>query len=121
MGGIDEVDQGLLLKIALVSSIVGLASLFFYSKIIEPREAEIYEVEYLQPGSYVLISGEISDIEFKNGWTIIRVCNSGCINVHVNEREMNVFVIGENITVKGIVKEYYGRRYIDAIDVELIG
>ena len=105
---------GLILKIAFSVSLIGILILLFLSETIEPRLVTISSLSNKDLNKKVKISGEILEIENKEGFQIISIKDqTGEISIIANT-QLQISEIKKNITIVGLVQEYEGNIQISA-------
>jgi molybdenum cofactor biosynthesis enzyme MoaA len=107
-----------LLKIALGTSIIGLAALAIILKITGFEEVNISEAKALEEQASVKISGIVDRVTSKEGFSIINVRKEETVAVVVFD-SINL-TKGQRVEIIGEIKEYNGEKELvaDSITVK---
>lgn len=110
-----------LLRLALVTSIVGLILLFFLSENLEPPLMPIKEISEKYFDSYVKVAGEITNVKETKGLYILTVEDATDEIEVVIFKDKNVtFSEDTQVEVIGKVTKYWTRLQIEAVEVRAI-
>jgi len=94
------VEEKILLRTALVCSLVGIGIVFLMSQV----KTSIAEIDESLIGQPVKIVGKISEVNNLESLSILQVYdNTGAIEVVVFE---GVYVLGQDVELRGEVSEY---------------
>ena len=105
-------NEDRLLLLALIFSIIGLVSLFLISRKIEITDTTIEKITKEQIGDSVKITGKVTDIVEKSGFTLFTLSQNKQIKVVAYS---NVSAdIGDMIEVTGRIEEYEGETELVA-------
>lgn len=109
----------LLLKISLITSLLGLILLFFLSENLEPKLISIEEIDERLFDEYVKISGEIVGVRKTTGLYILSIQDSTeKIDVIVfKQKEKFSFEKGTHVEVIGKVGKFRGNLQIEANEI----
>jgi len=107
----------MLLKIALITALLGTVLLFFLSQSLEPQLIEIKDINIRMLDQYVKIQGNIISIEEKNSLTLLKIKDdSGEITGVLYEKEE--IEIKKDQVIIGKVTEYHGKLEIEVSKIE---
>jgi len=110
-------NEKVLLKIALVCSIVGLVGLFVFSKTIQIQEVAISKIDGTQQG-VVKVFGTVASIRHAGQGMIVEVSQPSTITVFVSS---NVSMVpGDKVEIIGRVDEYKGKQEIVAERIRIL-
>jgi len=104
--------------VCLAVAVLGVAALYLYSSSLEPMDVGVSEALAMQPGQYVRISGNAKEISLGASFSSIAVCDpldsSACISARFSNDifPQNIWE-GDAVIVKGIIREYYNRKYLE--------
>lgn len=104
-----------LLKLALISSFVGIAALFFISDQIKIKQSEISELEKSQLGSTVKIIGKIERISESNKTYYLTILNykpEKVTAVVFRGNDALFLSEGDEVELTGTLEEYKGEMQI---------
>jgi hypothetical protein len=105
-------DESTLLKIALLTSIVGIIALLAILGLSDISESTISQVKTMDDGAGALVSGTVERITVKGNFSIIVISKKEQVSVVAFE---NISIKkGDEITVLGQVKEYKGEKELVA-------
>lgn len=111
-------QTSLLLKISLITSIIGLILLFYLAENLEPKLIEIKEIDERLFEEYVKISGEISKVRETEGLYILTVNDGEEIDVIIfKNKEKLSFTKNSRVEVIGKVSEFRGKLQIEAFEI----
>jgi DNA/RNA endonuclease YhcR with UshA esterase domain len=105
-------QESLLLKIALITSVVGLALLMLLLRITGFKEIDISEANQIEEGTAVKITGTVERVTSKEGFSIIRIKKEETMDVVLFD-SINLSQ-GQRIEVTGKTKEYQGTKELVA-------
>ena len=115
-----QISSGQITFACVLIAVIGVVMLYFYSLALQPNDAKISEILVIPVGKYVRISGVVESIELDVSFSKIAVCDpldSSCISVRFSNDlvKLNLYDIseGDMLTIKGIVKEYYNKKYLE--------
>lgn len=98
-----------LLKIAIFCAVAGLTSLFFVSRNIKVELTPIEKINLME-NKEVAIEGTVQNVGQKEGLTVLEVGYETSIQVAIFEKAD--IRRGDQVTVRGELKEYNGRMEI---------
>ena len=107
-------QEGLLLKISLICSLIGVLALFFLSENIKLDEASIDDISRLKEGNDVKIKGFVNKITDLDKMAILDVAQLKSVPVVLFKSGNLTISEGDYIEVTGEIQEYEGK-------MELIG
>jgi DNA/RNA endonuclease YhcR with UshA esterase domain len=110
-------QENTLLKSAIITIIIGLTFLFFYSQNINLRSVENFDNAFLN--EHVKIQGKIESVRITEKATFLKIYGSQTDNFDVilfPEKEVK-FIEGDNIEITGKVTEYNGKKEIIADEI----
>jgi DNA/RNA endonuclease YhcR with UshA esterase domain len=110
--------ESTLLKISLISSLVGLVILLIFSKSIDVNENTISEIDQNDADSAIRINGVVTDVQVRNSTTIINVAQLDKIGVFVFNSNLSL-IKGDYIEVTGKMQEYNGKKSLIADKIVL--
>lgn len=110
-----------LLKIALISSIVGVVILYSVSQFSEIKERTIDEIYNLDDGTNIKVKGTVQKVVQTDRVVIVDIAAQNTISVFLfkNKNEVNISE-GSQIEVMGEVAEQDGRKEIIGERVRVI-
>ena len=110
----------MLLKIALITALLGTVLLFFLSQSLEPQLIEIKDINIRMLDQYVKIQGNITSLEEKNSLTLLKIKDdSGEITGVLYEKEEIEIKKGKKgQVIIGKVIEYHGKLEIEVSKIE---
>ncbi|MCP3683973.1 MAG: hypothetical protein GY861_14930 [bacterium] len=109
-----------LMILSLVCSITGILALFFISSNAELEESEISEIENKKLYEKVKIRGEITRIQEKNNILVIEIAETKPITVIFFKGIDHDFSKGDQVSVKGELREYNGKYEILGENIETL-
>ena len=112
--------ETLLLKIALICSLVGLVALFFISQRIELKD---YKPDFLNKnvGDSVKLSGKISKITAGNNVVFIELSQQVPVSVVVfTDNDFTNLNKDDFVEIEGKVQEYNGKEEIIADKIKVV-
>jgi len=110
-------DEKTLLKISLLTSIIGIALLFVISLNIEKEEKSF---QLLSPDDYTTVSGKISKVYANENITFLTVYqNKPFTAVIIGESYVN-FNEGDFVEMRGNVQDYNGKKEFVAEEIRKI-
>ena len=112
--------ETLLLKIALICSLVGLVALFFISQRIELKD---YKPDFLNKnvGDSVKLSGKISKITSGNNVVFIELSQQVPVSVVVfTDNDFTNLNKDDFVEIEGKVQEYNGKEEIIADKIKVV-
>ena len=112
--------ETLLLKIALICSLVGLVALFFISQRIELKD---YKPDFLNKnvGDNVKLSGKISKITSGNNVVFIELSQQVPVSVVVfTDNDFTNLNKDDFVEIEGKVQEYNGKEEIIADKIKVV-
>jgi DNA/RNA endonuclease YhcR with UshA esterase domain len=111
-----------------VLAILGIISLIFLAKTMEPQKVVLSDLSADYVGRLVQVSGTISSVSTTASVTTVKLCSSQCVDVVLFKslRDKLPFLslaAGQRLNVKGVVSEYKGTLEItpleeNGVDVE---
>ena len=108
-----------LLKISIISSIIGIFILIIISESLVIKESSIKDVTKDKLDGRVKIIGEVTSVKETPGLNILNVKdNSGSIAVVVFKDEEIPFRTGLILEIQGLVVEYNGKMEIQAEEIK---
>ncbi|MCX6707493.1 MAG: hypothetical protein NT001_05135 [Candidatus Woesearchaeota archaeon] len=114
-------DENILLKIAVVCSIVGVAALYIISGKIDVSETSINKITSGQADGEVFVRGKVSGITETDSVMIINIEKTETIPVFMfrSKGNSNDFSInkGDSIEARGKVQDYNGKKEIIADEI----
>ena len=110
--------ENTLLKVAILSSIVGLVILFFISRSIEIPEYNPSQVKDV--GMDVKLIGKITKIDQREGLFFIEVSKENKVEVALFTKDKTDIKYGDNVEVLGKVQDYNGKAEILANKIRVI-
>jgi RecJ-like exonuclease len=115
-------EEKTLLKIALVTSLVGLLILFLISDSLEIKETNIEKITFENKDEYVKVRGTVNNIIDTEKVTIITIVQPHEIKIIIFKDENNTMPIdsGNEIEAIGKVEEYDGALEIIADLVRVV-
>ena len=105
-------NESLLLKIALITAILGLAALALITKITDLKEINIGEAKQADEEATVKITGVVERVTSKEGFSIINVMKEESIAVVLFDK-INLSK-GQRVEIIGKTREYKGQNEIVA-------
>ncbi len=114
--------ESLLLKIALITSLVGLIILYFFSGRIEIDESSIAKIDRTDVGDFVKVKGKISKINDNENYIVLQIEEPKTISViFFKDVNMNVSVnVQDEVEILGKVSEFKGKQQIIADRIRII-
>ena len=112
-------DERILLKIALISSIIGLMALFFIAQRIEITQTQIHSID--QTGQDVLIKGVVTRLTDKEGLMFLEVTMPEKISVVMFKNNVIDVEKGDAVEIRGKTQEFQGQKEIVADEVRIVG
>lgn len=114
--------EKLLLKIALISSLLGIVILFFISEQIKVDETTLDKIDELDVETSVSVKGIINRITDFDKIAIIELMQPETTTI-VLFKEGNITDLkqGDFVRVKGNIQEYEGKFEVIANEIEVIG
>ena len=112
--------ETLLLKIALICSLVGLVALFFISQRIELKD---YKPDFLNKnvGDSVKLSGKISKVTTGNNVVFIELIQQVPVSVVIfSDKEFTSLNKDDFVEIEGKVQEYNGKEEIIADKIRIM-
>jgi len=112
--------ETLLLKIALICSLVGLVALFFISQKIELKDYKPNFLNNKNVGDSVNLSGKISKVTAGNNVVFIELIQQVPVSVVVfTDKNVN---LNENdfVEISGKIQEYNGKEEIIADKIKIV-
>lgn len=115
-------DDNALLKFALVFSLVGIISLWFFSEIIELEEIPIGKINLENIGEEIKIRGIVNNVKDFEKFLIIDVEDKqgGVIPVLIFKDGNLEIDRNSEVSISGEVKEYNGKIELIGEEVKLI-
>jgi DNA/RNA endonuclease YhcR with UshA esterase domain len=110
--------ESLLLKISLISALVGIILLLIFSRTIKVNESVISEIDQNDADSTIRINGVVTDIQIRNSTTIINVAQLDKMGVFVFNSNLSL-IKGDYIEVTGKMQEYNGKTSLIADKIVL--
>lgn len=103
------------LWLSLILSVIGIIFLAYGSTLVEPKKADIKDLEELE-GVYVSVTGRVLDVISSKGNLFLKIEDrTGDVNVVIFEREMKRMGLESNdirkgmvLVVEGVVQRYRG-------------
>ena len=117
---LDTMKETLLLKIALICSLVGLVALFFISQRIELKD---YKPDLLNKnvGDSVKLSGKISKVTTGNNVVFIELIQQVPVSVVIfSDKEFTSLNKDDFVEIEGKVQEYNGKEEIIADKIRIM-
>ena len=111
--------ENTLLKIALISSLVGIFLLYFLSRTIDVREYNPSIISNEENNNYVKIKGTVTKITGKDNLIFMEVSQQYPINVVVFDKKPELKE-GDFIEVIGRIEEYKGKEEVVADRIRVI-
>src|SRR4030042_1856166 len=105
-------NESLLLKIALITAILGLAALALIAKITDLKEINIGEAKQADEEVTVKITGTVERVTSKEDFSIINIRKEEEISVVLCDK-INLSR-GQRVEITGKTKEYKGQKEIVA-------
>ena len=111
----------MLLKMALMCSLIGLAVLYFISGNIDLKNYKTYDYN-AKEDEFVKINGIISKISKKDNVIFIEIKQDNIVNVVAfgNVNNLNNLNLGDNVEVIGKTQEYKGKNEIIAQKIRIV-
>jgi DNA/RNA endonuclease YhcR with UshA esterase domain len=110
-------DEKILLKTAIIVSIVGLVTLFFVSSRIEIEEKIIENIDATDIDRDIKIKGVVSDVVDREKVLILQVSQPKAITVVVFKDGNISLKEGDIVRITGSVDEYEGKPEIIADEI----
>ncbi|MFA6489968.1 MAG: hypothetical protein WCT52_04790 [Candidatus Micrarchaeia archaeon] len=109
-----EIDERKVAIAAAIAAVAGILLLFFLAE--TPRESSVAESLIAAPNTLLEITGEAANITTDR----FQLCDRVCISVKgMGLPSSGLLSGGERAVVLGRVKEYMGRRYVEAEKITL--
>jgi len=105
-------NESLLLKAALITAIIGLAAITLLIKLSGIKEMNIGEAKQAEEGETVKITGTVTRITAKEGFSIINIRKEEEITIVLFE-QLNLSK-GQKIEVTGKTQDYEGKKELVA-------
>jgi DNA/RNA endonuclease YhcR with UshA esterase domain len=110
----------MLIRIALIASLIGIVGLYFISGRIEITDKTAAKINSVDIEKVVTITGKVKNIRTGTDFSVITVEKSELVKVAVFENISSSDIKqGKNIQVKGKVKEYQGDYEIVADEIRI--
>jgi len=106
------VQESLLLKLALITSVVGLALLILLLKTTGFQEINISEAKEIEEGSAVKVTGIVEKVTSKEDFSVISIKKQETIDIVIFD-SINLSK-GATVEVTGKTKEYNGKNELVA-------
>jgi RecJ-like exonuclease len=110
-------DESILLKIALVVSVIGIVFLYLISSQIELNDTTIEKITSGNVEDVVSVTGLITSVKQSGQTTFITLTESNDISVVAFSKNMSL-AAGDTVKVIGKVQDYNGKKEIIADRVE---
>lgn len=111
-------DETTLLKIALITSIIGTLTLIIMSEKLQPQELKIIDINKSKLNQNVKTQGIITSIKQTKGLYILKIKdNTSEITVIIFKEQPLNLQKGINIEVQGLVTEYKNQIQIQASSI----
>ncbi len=109
-------NEGQIVFVAVVLSVLGIAFLFFSARNVQPERVRISALSEEMAGGYAEVWGRLGSASARNGDVFLSVCESECISVVIFERDAramnypNPYLLkkGDEVVIRGLVKIYHG-------------
>ena len=109
-----EIDEQKVAIAAAIAAVAGILLLFFLAE--TPRESSVAESLIATPNTLLEITGEVANATSEK----FQLCDRVCISVkNMGLPAAGLLANGERAVVLGRVKEYMGRRYVEAEKITL--
>src|SRR3989338_771025 len=105
-------QEPMLLKVALATSLVGLILLFLFSSRITVSESSIAKIDGTMQGEFVKIQGEVIKVTARDGFTVLEIEQPETISVIVFSNAS--IAKGQSLEILGKVSQYQGKEQIVA-------
>lgn len=116
-------NEKTLLKVALITSLAGLLSLYIISSNIEIKESNIEKITLENKDEFVKLRGIVSNARDSEKVAILEISQPKKINVVLFKNKNNSISIneGNEVEIFGKVDEYNGKMEIIAEKVRVMG
>lgn len=117
-------DESILLKASIVSSIAGLIVLYFIAGSMEADEVSISRITMGEADGFVSVKGKVSRITEKEEIMIFDLQKDEKISVLIFKKDYPGYIgleEGDIVEVEGNVEEYQGKKEIVAENVRFMG
>ena len=110
--------ESTLLKVSLISALVGILILFVFSSKMDLSDSIISGIDQNDDSSLVKINGVVTEVSVRNSTTIINVAQLDKISVFVFNSDVEL-IRGDYIEVTGKMQEYEGKTSLIADKIVL--
>ena len=110
--------EDILLKIALITAIIGIVILYLASQRLESTQATINRIDGVEDGS-VVISGDVLSIDERNSSTLLRIQTTDIVPV-VAFGKVPLVAIGDLVQVRGKLAKYNGTAEVTSEEIRVI-
>lgn len=107
-------DEKTLLKISLLTSIIGTILLFFISLSITENEQSF---QLVKDGDYTVISGKIGKVSSTGNVTFVTMYQTKPVTAVIFEKEYLNLAEGDSVEMRGNVKDYNGQKEFVAEEI----
>lgn len=112
--------ESILLKIALICSLVGVLILFFISDNVEPKEKAISKIEMEAVGEDIKLKGYVSKITDLEKVMFVEITQPEKITVVLFKKDNITLYEGSYVEVLGEIDEYSGKMEVIGNRVRVI-
>jgi len=114
--------ESTLLKIALITPLVGLILLYFFSGRIEIDESSIGKIDRTASGNFVKVKGTVTKINDNDNYLVLQIEEPKTINViFFKDETINISVNEQDeVEILGRVSEFKGKQQIVADRIRVI-
>lgn len=113
----DCMQDSTLLKMALLTSIIGLILLAIILSTMNFEEVDISQTRDLEEGMSIKVSGVVERVNSKDGFSVLSIRKEEMISVVVFD-SVNI-TKGQRIEVRGRIKDYKGEKELIADSIIL--
>ena len=112
--------ESLLLKVALVTSLLGLVLLYFFAERIELDESSIAKLDRTDIGNFVKVQGKVMKVYDNKEYMVLQIQQPETISV-IFFKESNVSIDEQDtVEIIGKVSEFKGKQQIVADRIRVI-
>jgi DNA/RNA endonuclease YhcR with UshA esterase domain len=112
--------DSMLIRIALITSLIGIACLYFISGRIEISDKTAAKINSADTEKIVSITGKVKNIRAGESFSVITIEKTELVKIAVFENLSTInFPEGKEIRVKGKVKDYEGSLEIIADEIKV--
>jgi DNA/RNA endonuclease YhcR with UshA esterase domain len=115
-----KITDKMLIRIALIASLIGIAGLYFISGKIEITDKTAAKIDSSDIEKVVSISGKVNNIRTGADFSVITIEKTELFKIIVFENISSLGILqGKSILVKGKVEEYQGDYEIIADEIKI--